>query len=83
MLAPQLSDVVAEINSHHKHVSGGAEVAQLASEVQITAKHKRQSLLEEMVKFPGNYKVTVSPKESLAMKTDLQIPWNKLRVMRR
>ena len=72
-----------ELVSHRKRVSGGDEVFQLASEIQLTAKQDRQSLVDKVMKLQGNFKVIDSPEESPAMKTDLQIPWNKLRVMRR
>ena len=72
-----------ELVSHRKRVSGGDDMAQLSREVQLTAKEDRQSLIDEMMKLPGNFKVVLSPEESLAMKTDLQIPWRKLRVMKR
>ena len=58
-------------------------MAQLSNELQLVAKKDRQGLVEEIMKLPGNFKVVVSSEQSLAMKTDLQIPWNKLRVMRR
>ena len=49
-------------------------MVQLASEIQLTAKQDRQSLVEELMKHQGNFKVIVSLEKSLAMKTDPQIP---------
>lgn len=72
-----------ELSLHRKRVSGGDEMVQLSSEIQLSSKQERQLLIEEMMKLPGNFSVVVSPQESLAMKTDLQLPWRKLRVMKR
>ena len=56
-----------------KRVSGGEEVAQMCSEVKASSKQDRAKLVEELKKTTG----------SLALKADLQIPWNKLRIVRR
>lgn len=68
---------------HRKRVSGGADMIQLSHEHQLTGKADRKALKEELMKLYGNFKVEISPEQSLALKTNLQIPWRKLRVMKR
>ena len=59
-------------------------MVQLSDEVHTAhSRQERQQLIEELSRLPGNSKVVVSTSESLAFKTDLQLPWNKLRVIRR
>ena len=72
-----------ELYSHRKRVSGGDDVAQLSGEVQLTSKEDWKSLMDEVMTTPGTFKVVVTPEDSIAMKADLQIPWKKLRVMKR
>ena len=58
-------------------ISGGGEAAkeQLAHEL---GKEGRQKMLRE-----SNFSVELTTEESLAMKANLSLPWNKLRIMRR
>ena len=59
-------------------------MVQLSDEVHSAhSRQERQQLIEELSRLPGNSKVVVPTSESLAFKTDLQLPWNKLRVIRR
>ena len=54
---------------------------QLAHEVHLS--EQRHLLLDEIKKIEGSLVVQVPVEASLAMKADLNIPWNKLRVIRR
>ena len=59
-------------------------MVQLSNEVHTThSRQERRQLIEELSRLPGNSMVVASTSESLAFKTDLQIPWNKMRVIRR
>ncbi len=58
--------------------SGGDSTAQLAAEIHHLSKAERENLLQE-VRLP----VAIPPSHALAMKVDLGIPWNKLRILRR
>lgn len=40
-------------------------------------------MLEEIRNLKGNFLVRIPAEKSVAMKADLNIPWNKLRIMRR
>ena len=53
----------------------GDNLVQMSSEVK---KEERAVLMKEV-----NFTVTIPPEQGLAMKADLNIPWNKLRAMRR
>lgn len=64
-------------------LSGGDSATQLAHEVYTSQREDRQQLLDEIRKVDGNFIVRVPVEASLAMKADLNIPWNKLRIMRR
>ncbi len=59
-------------------VSGGAASAQLEDEVASLSRAERQKLLAS-----GSFSVQVTANDALAMKADLVIPWQKMRVMRR
>ena len=60
-------------------ISKGSCVDQLQNEVKSLTKEDRQSLLQTAT----DDTVAVSANDVLAMKADLSIPWNKLRVLRR
>ena len=64
-------------------VSGGDVALQLSREIQGQTPDEHQKILDELLSLPGAFKIQVSPSESLALKSDLQIPWTKLRIMRR
>ncbi len=64
-------------------LSGGDDVSQLASEIKHTGKERQQALLDSLFKDQKAIRVTISPQQSLAMKADLQIPWTKIRTLRR
>ena len=64
-------------------VSGGDSALQPSREAGGQTADDRKKLLDELLKLPGNFKAQVSLYESLALKSDLQIPWTKMRAMRR
>ena len=64
-------------------VSRGDTTLQLSREIRGQTAEEYKRILEELLALPGGFKVQVSPAESLALKSDLQIPWIKLRMMRR
>ena len=69
-----------EVRSHRNIASGGHAAEQLADEVKALPQDERKQLLTSGV-FSA---ATLIPAEdALALKADLLIPWNKLRVMRR
>ena len=59
-------------------VSSGDSTAQLQEEMKHLNKQERQQLL-----LDAGFTLDISPEQGLAMKADLGIPWNKLRVLRR
>ena len=64
-------------------VSGVDSALQLSREIEVHTKEDCERLLDELFKQPGKFKVQISPTASLALKSDLQIPWTKMRAMRR
>ena len=58
--------------------SGGDSTAQLKAEIQSLSKEQREELLAQ-AKLP----LLIPTDHALAMKADLALPWNKLRVVRR
>ena len=59
-------------------VSGADTVEQLQSEVRCLSNDQRKEVLKG-AKLP----IIIPPDHALAMKADLAIPWNKLRIIRR
>ena len=59
-------------------ISGGDYKSQLASKVKSLSKVEREELLQD-----AQLHVVISTEQALVMKADLEIPWNKLRVLRR
>lgn len=64
-------------------VTAGDGTTQLAHEIHSCNGEDRQRLLEEIRNLKGNFLVRIPAEKSVAMKADLNIPWNKLRIMRR
>lgn len=64
-------------------VTAGDEAAQMAHEVMVREQVEREKLLGEIKKLDGNFLIRVPQQASLAMKADLNIPWHKLRIIRR
>ncbi len=58
--------------------SEGESSSQLAAEVNSLTQEEREALLGQAC-LP----ITISTNHALAMKADLGIPWNKLRILRR
>lgn len=59
-------------------VSCGDSGSQMREEIQHLSKQERQALLHE-----EGFTLNIPEEQGLAMKADLGIPWNKLRVLRR
>lgn len=62
-------------------VSKGAVVEQLQHELKTLTKEDREAILD--VAMDGAPSIVIPADQVLAMKADLSITWNKLRVMRR
>ena len=58
--------------------SGGESSAQLQAEVRSLTKEQREQLLQK-----AQLPVVIPTNHALAMKADLSLPWNKLRIIRR
>ena len=70
-----------ELGEHRHLVSGGSEIFQLQEEVKACTPTDRELLLADLQQ--GGVKVAVPTNQALAMKADLNIPWSKLRVIKR
>uniref|UniRef100_A0A1X7V608 RING-type domain-containing protein n=1 Tax=Amphimedon queenslandica TaxID=400682 RepID=A0A1X7V608_AMPQE len=66
-----------EIRKIRERLSMGDSTVQMHNEIEIIPKEERTALMKE-----ANFTVTIPPDQGLAMKADLNIPWNKLRAMR-
>ena len=58
--------------------SGAIPVTQMASEIKALTTAERESLLQN-----AQLPIVIPTDHALAMKADLGIPWNKLRILRR
>ena len=70
-----------ELNKHRQLTSGGADAYQLEHEIKACSSADRERILSELHK--GGFKVEVPVNQILGMKADLNIPWSKLREIRR
>ena len=70
-----------QLGKHRHLISGGSDMIQLQDEVKACTPAEREMLLEDLTK--GGFKVAVLTEQALALKADLDIPWSKLRVVRR
>ena len=61
-------------------MTAGDTTTQLGYEI---ARQDREKLLEDIKKAGGDILINVPAPTSLAMKADLNLPWNKLREIRR
>lgn len=61
-----------------KALSVSDDSTQLTDELRLVPKEERNELMKE-----ANFNIQIPPEEGLAMKADLCLPWNKLRIMRR
>lgn len=59
-------------------VSCGDSSTQLREEIKHLSKTERQELLHT-----AGFTLDIPPEQGLAMKADLGLPWNKLRIIRR
>lgn len=64
-------------------LSAGDDTTQLVHELRSSSREDRGRLMEEIRQMVGKFLYRVSVKNSVAMKADLNLPWNKLRTMRR
>ena len=71
----------AELGKHRHLTSRGADIVQLQQEVKACASTDRNHIFSELHK--GGFKVEVPVHQILGMKADLNIPWTKLREVRR
>lgn len=78
-----LRDRTKTLGRIRESISGRESMAQLSREVSALTSHDRKTLLDKLFKQPGKFVIEVPPAESLALKSDLQLPWTKLREMRR
>ena len=67
-----------ELSEIREKLSMGEAHIQLSHEIKKIPKEERVLLMKE-----ANFMVVIPPEQGLAMKADLNIPWNKLRTMRR
>ena len=68
----------SELETIRGLVSSGSSSGQLMEEVRALTTAQRQQLLTD-----GGFTIEIAAQKGLAMKADLAIPWNKLRVIRR
>ena len=66
------------LSSIREAVSGGNAIVQLQSEVRCLSRGERQQLLQK-----ADLPVIIPTDNALAMKADLSLSWDKLRVIRR
>ena len=69
------SDVISRVRSI---ASGGNTTIQLEAEIKALTKGERDELLHQ-----AQLPVVIPTDHALAMKADLGLPWNKLRILRR
>ena len=67
-----------EMASVRELISSGSSPQQLAEEVRTLSSEERQRLLTD-----AGFSIDIATNKGLAMKADLALPWNKLRVIRR
>ncbi len=60
-------------------MSGGDEAVQICSEVKTSDKEDQERIASQL---QTSTPVALSVQQSLALKAELQIPWNKLRLMK-
>lgn len=61
-----------------ERLSIGDTTVQMRNGTKAIPKEERENLMKE-----AKFTVTIPPEQDLAMKADRNIPWNKIRVMRR
>ena len=70
-----------QLGEHRHLISGRSELFQLQDEVKACTSAEQEQLLADLQQ--GGFKVAVPADQALALKADLNIPWEKLRVVRR
>lgn len=71
------------ISSVRCTLAGGDEIAQMGDEIREKSRAEREQLMQEIRDAGGDFQVQVPAQSALAMKADLNIPWHKLRIIRR
>ena len=66
------------LSTVRKIASCGDSTSQLGAEIKAMSRVERQSILQQ-----AQLPITVPANDALAMKADLAMPWNKLRVLKR
>ena len=59
-------------------ISKDSSISQLQDELKTLTREERQEILKS-----AGVTIDIPPEQGLAMKADLAIPWNKLRIIRR
>ena len=67
-----------EIGRVRSIASGGDSTVQLQAEIKSLTKEERDELL-----YQAQLPIVIPSDHALAMKADLGLPWNKLRILRR
>lgn len=67
-----------ELSKIRERLSSGVCEHQMADELKMLPKQVREELIKEM-----KFTVHIPADQNLAMKADLCLPWNKLRIMRK
>ena len=68
-----------EVLGHVRQLASGGDIsAQFAAEIKVLNTAEREDLLHQ-----AQLPVVIPANHALAMKADLGIPWNKLRILRR
>ena len=70
-----------QIGDHRHFVSGGSDSCQLQDEVKACTPAEREMILSCLQ--DGGLSVAIPTEQALSMKADLNIPWSKLRIVRR
>ncbi len=73
----------SELLKVRKRVSGGEEAIQMSNEIRTTGQEEREKLIEQLKKTTGCFQVKFSVVASLGIQSVLNIPMNKLRLMKR
>lgn len=60
------------------HISGGDEAVQMKAKLKAPPKSERETILAD-----AQLPIVIPTDQSLAMKTDLALPWAKLRLINR
>ena len=77
-----LRDRTRALGGMRNLVSRGSSVVQLSQKIAAQTPEHRDALLNDLFKMPGKFIIQIPSAESLALKSDLQLPWAKLREMR-